>query len=285
MAFRGQEKAHHEGYWEVIPRIINESDLVLEVLDARLVELSRNEQVEELIKESGRPMIFVINKCDLVSKDRLKKQVKELKKLGDVVFVSTKQKGGSKVLLYQIKKVFRGHGKREIPIKDKFAPKLKFREAKANIVVGILGYPNVGKSSIINALAHKKKVKVSKKSGTTHGIHWINVTKDIKLLDSPGVIPLQKEDEIRYGLIGAKDTEALKEPELVAHAVIKLFLQKNKKAFEDFYKVKVDELKDVDDIVKGITLKKGFLVKGGKPDKHRFVMQVVRDWQNGKLRL
>ena len=111
MAFRGQEKAHHEGYWEVIPRIITESDLVLEVLDARLVELSRNEQIEKLIEEIGRPMIFVINKSDLVSKERLKEQVKELKKKGDVIFVSTKQKGGSKVLLYQIKKAFKKYGK------------------------------------------------------------------------------------------------------------------------------------------------------------------------------
>ena len=73
MAFRGKEKPHHEGYWEVVPRIITESDLVLEVLDARLVELSRNEQIEELVAESGRPMIFVINKSDLVSRERLKK--------------------------------------------------------------------------------------------------------------------------------------------------------------------------------------------------------------------
>jgi len=79
MAFRGQPKGNHESYWDVIRRIITESDLVLEVLDSRLVELSRNEEVEKLIKEVGRPMIFVINKSDLVSKDRIRKQVQDLK--------------------------------------------------------------------------------------------------------------------------------------------------------------------------------------------------------------
>jgi ribosome biogenesis GTPase A len=284
MAFKGQPGKAPEAYWDVIRRIIIESDLVLEVLDARLVELSRNEEVERLIKEVGRPMIFVVNKCDLVSKESLKKQVKELRKSGDVVFVSTKKKGGSKVLLYQIKKVFKKYGKRYVPPKNKFTPKAEYREARANIVVGILGYPNVGKSSIINALAHKKKVKVSKRSGTTHGVHWINVTQDIKLLDSPGVIPLVKEDEIRYGLIGARDTEALKNPELVAHAVIKLFLKKNKKALEEFYKIDIEN-EDVEDIVGQLALKKGFLLKGGKADKHRLVMIIVRDWQQGRLRL
>jgi ribosome biogenesis GTPase A len=284
MAFKGQQGKAPEAYWDVIKRIITESDLVLEVLDSRLVELSRNEEVERLIKEVGRPMVFVINKCDLVSKESLKKQVKELKKQGDVIFISTKKKGGSKVLLYQIQKVFKKYGKREIPVKDKFAPKSQYRVAKANIVVGILGYPNVGKSSIINALAHKKKVKVSKKSGTTHGIHWINVTKDIKILDSPGVIPLKKDDEIRYGLIGARDTEALKNPELVAHAVIKLFLKKNKKELERFYNIEITN-NDVEEIVEQLSLKKGFLLKGGKADKHRLVMIIVRDWQQGRLRL
>ena len=276
-----------EPYWDVIKRIITESDLVLEVLDARLVELSRNEQVEELIKEINKPLIFVINKSDLVSKDRIKKQIKKLREKGKVIFISTKKKGGSKVLLYAIKKIFKKYGKRKIPDYDKFAEKLKYREAKADIVVGILGYPNVGKSSIINALAHKKKVKVSKKSGTTHGIHWVKVTKNIKLLDSPGVIPLKKEDEIRYGLIGAKDTEALKNPELVAHAIIKLFLKQNKEEFEKIYKTKIktSDINNPEKIIEELAKAKGLLLKAGKPDKNRMVMIIVRDWQQGRLRL
>jgi len=72
-----------------------------------------------------------------------------------------------------------------------------------------LGYPNVGKSSIINGLAHKKKVKVSKKAGTTHGSHWIRISDDIKLIDSPGVIPLAKDEDLKYGLIGARDIQKI----------------------------------------------------------------------------
>tara|TARA_Y100000310_G_C20655502_1_gene801764 strand:- start:87 stop:944 length:858 start_codon:yes stop_codon:yes gene_type:complete len=285
MAFKGKDKGHKEGYWEVVKRIIQESDLVLEILDARLVEISRNEQVEEIIKEVGRPMIFVINKSDLVSKESIKKQVMELKRKGEVVFISTKKKGESKILLYAIKKAFKKYGKREIEEKDKFSPKTRFREAKAGIVVGVLGYPNVGKSSIINSLAYKKKVKVSKKSGTTHGIHWINITGDIKLIDSPGVIPLKKEDEIRYGLIGAKDTEQLKNPEIVAHAIIKLFIKQNKKAFEEFYKIEFEKTDDLEEIINKIAKKKAYLLKGGIFDEHRTIMHIVRDWQQGRLKL
>lgn len=283
MAFRGQQNSGREPPWDLIKRIITESDLVLEILDSRLIELSRNKEVERLIKEVGRPMIFVINKVDLISIDKIKEQIDKLKREGEVVFISTKKKGAQKILLYIIKKVFNRYGKREIEIRDKFAPKPKYREAMANIVVGVLGYPNVGKSSIINMLAHKKKAKVSKKSGTTHGIHWISINQDIKLIDSPGVIPLQKEDEISYGLIGAKDTEALKNPDIVAYAIIKLFLKKNKQAFEEFYKI--DMLGNAEDIINKVAEKKSYLLKGGVLDENRAIMDIVRDWQQGRLRL
>jgi len=273
-----------EPYWDVIKRIIQESDLVLEILDARLVELSRNEQVEEIIKEVGRPMIFVINKSDLVSKESLKKQVEKLKDKGEVVFISSKSRSTTRILLYAIKKNFKKYGKREIIPRGRFDPKPKYREAHGDIVVGVLGYPNVGKSSVINALAHKKKVKVSKKSGTTHGIHWIRASSDIKLIDSPGVIPLKSDDEVRYGLIGAKDSEALKNPELVAHSIIKLFLKQNKKSFESHYKIEIKG-EDPYEIVEQLAEKKGHLVKGGKIDENRTCSMIVRDWQQGKLRL
>lgn len=274
----------HESYWNVIKRIIIESDLVLEVLDARLVELSRNEQVEELISGIGRPMIFVINKSDLISKASLRNQVKKLKEKGEVVFISTKNKQSIRILLYAIKKVFRKYGKRKIEPKKIGESKSRFREAIADIVVGVLGYPNVGKSSIINSLAHKKKVKVSKKAGTTHGIHWVRASNEIKLLDSPGVIPLSKEDDIRYGLIGAKDTERLKNPELVASAVIKLFLKYNKKKLEEHYGVGIKD-EDPYAIIAKIAEKKGHLLKGGRIDENRTISMIVRDWQQGRLRL
>jgi len=272
-----------EPYWDLIKRIITESDLVLEVLDARLVELSRNEEVEKLIEEVGRPVIFVVNKGDLVSKKNIRKQIEGLREKGEVVFISSKSPKTTKILLYQIKKVFQKYGKREKPLFMKFDEKPKYREARAEIVVGILGYPNVGKSSIINALCHKKKVMVSKKSGTTHGIHWIRASDEIKLIDSPGVIPLANNDEIRYGLIGAKDIERLKNPELVTHAIIQLFLKNNKKAFEKFYGIEMSE--DVYEVIEELGRKKAHLLKKGIIDENRTCSMIIRDWQQGRLRL
>ena len=159
-----------EQYWDLIRRIIKESDLVLEVLDARLIELSRNEKVEELIEEVGKPMIFVVNKSDLVSRESLKKQVKKLKEKGEVVFISALKPKDVRVLLYAIKKVFKKHGKRLIVPRKVGDPKPKFREAKGDIVVGVLGYPNVGKSSLLNKLAGRDAAIVSEIAGTTRDV-------------------------------------------------------------------------------------------------------------------
>ncbi|MEK6936336.1 MAG: GTPase [Nanoarchaeota archaeon] len=286
MAFKGQPKGHHEPYWDVVNRIIIESDIVLEVLDGRLVELSRNEEIERLVKLNKRPLIFVINKSDLVNGESLRKQVEALKSEGEVVFVSSKDRRTTKVLLYTIKKIFKKYGKRAPSIFKKDGPKVTFRETKANIVVGILGYPNVGKSSIINALAHKTKMKVSKKAGTTHGINWIRVNDEIKLIDSPGVIPLTYEDEVRYGLIGAKDIERLQNPYVVAEAIINLFMKTNKSAFERFYDIQINEgEEDYDSVVNKIGERKRFLLKGNRIDENRVGIMIVKDWQDGKLML
>jgi len=273
-----------EPYWDLIKRIITESDLVMEILDARLVELSRNEEVEKLVKEINRPIIFVVNKSDLVSKDSIKNQIENMKNEREVVYVSAKNKRARKLLYYTIKKVFKQHGKRAPIILGRYDKKPEHREARADIVVGVLGYPNTGKSSIINLLAHKQKAKVSKKPGTTHGIHWIKATDEIKLIDSPGVIPLKKDDELRYGLIGARDTEKLHNPEIVASAVIKLFLRNNKRAFESFYGIEIKS-KEPSEILSNLAEQKSHLLKAGNLDLYRTSSMIVRDWQQGKLRL
>ncbi len=285
MAFKGMhaKDTNFEPYWDLVKRIITESDIVLEILDARLIELSRNEQVEKIAKQVDRPLVFVINKIDLVSMDSLKKQIEKLKEEGEVVFISTKQKGSTKLLYYQIKKLFTKYGKRDIPERKEGGPKPKHREARAEIVVGVLGYPNVGKSSIINMLCHKKKLKVSKRAGTTHGPQWIRATDEIKLIDTPGVIPLQNDDEVRYGLIGARNPEKLKNSEIVTNSLIKLFAKNNPASFEKQYGVVPSD--DEEFVLSEIAKKKCNLLKGGELDINRTARMIVKDWQDGKLRI
>jgi len=286
MPRRPKQRTNIIPYWDLIKRIVVESDVVLEVLDARMISLSRNEEVEKLIKEIGRPVIYVVNKSDLVKKEDLRANL-DIFKDEKVVFVTNRDKTSYKILAYTIKKEFKKYGKRVLPTKTGSAKGYPFRLPRAEIIIGVLGYPNVGKSSIINGLAHKKKVKVSKKAGTTHGMHWINVSDDMKIIDSPGVIPLQADDDLRYGLIGARDIEKIRDPENVCYGIIKMFMKHNKKAFEEHFDISIskEEEDDNDIIVEKIGMKKSYLKKGGVVDENRTFTNVIKDWQDGKLRL
>lgn len=276
-----------EPYWNSVKQIIRESDIILEVIDARLVSLSRNDFLEKLIKEAGRPRIFVINKVDLTSKKELEYDVEKLLREGEVAFVSKKDRKSIKILLSKIKQVFSKHGKR--PEYDSNKPLIKrpYREAKGDIIIGVVGYPNVGKSSIINSLCFKTKMKVSKTAGTTHGVHWIKATKNIKLIDTPGVIPLEKTDEVRLGLIAARNPEKIKDVDNVAGNIIQMFLKNDndKSKLEKFYNIIIGDETNPYVILENIALKRNFLKKGGLPDEIRASTIIIRDWQEGRLRL
>lgn len=275
-----------EPYWNTIEQIIRESDIVLEILDARLIEMSRNSKLEELIKKAGRPRIFVINKVDLVAdKRKLELGVERLRREDEVVYVTVKNRKTIKILLARIKEVFRKYGKRKNFIENPLIKK-PYREARGDIIIGVVGYPNVGKSTIINSLAFKKKMKVSKIAGTTHGVHWISAGEKIKLIDTPGVIPLEKTDEARLALIAARNPEKLKDPELVAFKIIDMFAKEGKlERIEKFYNINLEGEADASKIIEKIAMHRHFLKKGGIPDDVRASILVVNDWQEGRLKL
>jgi ribosome biogenesis GTPase A len=287
-----------EPYWDLIKEIIRESDIVLEILDARSVEISRNEVIEKMVRNSGVPRIFVVNKIDLVNKKDLELSVEKLlrelenlkfgqreKERDDLVYVSNRRTKTIKVLLAKIRQMFSRFGKRRHFVENPLIAR-PFREAKGDIVVGVIGYPNVGKSSIINALCFKKKAKVSSKAGTTHGVHWLSAGKEIKLIDTPGVIPLAFVNESKLALISSRNPEKLKDPDVAAGLIIEQFVKMNRVSrLEEFYNIKIENKEDQFAIIEEIAKKKGHLRKGGLPDETRVSIDILRDWQRGKLKL
>lgn len=277
-----------ERYWDLIKEIVKESDIVLEILDARFPEMSRNLQAEEIIKQLKKPRIFVLNKADLISRKDIEYAVANLSQEPDssVVYVTNRQTRTIKTLLAKIRQMFEKYGRNESNQSSNPLIKRPFRKARGDIIVGVIGYPNVGKSSVINALSFSKKMTVSKKAGTTHGIHWIKANEEIKLIDTPGVIPLSNESEMKLGMISARGVEKLKDPELVAGRIIESFIEKKAlNRLEDFYGLKFEERENVYFILTEISKHMHHLKKGGETDDIRTSSVIVRDWQEGRLKL
>ena len=248
------------GFWPLTKQVVRSSDIILLICDVRMPELSRNIELEKIATFYGRRIILIFNKIDIVSQKYLS-FVKS--KYREAFFVS----GTRNIGVNELKKY--------LLIMTK---KMKLKEPK----IGVVGYPNVGKSAIINALAKRARTKVSKHAGTTKGIQWIRVGV-LLIFDSPGVIPFE-DDALTLGVFGAKNSENIKNVERVAFEIIKIFINYDKKIFEDLYNIFVD-IDNYWNIFEEIGKKKGFLLSGGRVDERRAALLIIKDWQSGNLRL
>jgi len=248
-------------FWPVVKYVVKNSDVVLLIMDARMPELSENAELERIIDYNAKKMVRVFNKIDLISKENLNDLRKQFP---DAYFVA---------------------GVKNIGISE-LRTGLQIMQSRAKIKdmkVGIVGYPNVGKSAVINALARRARARVARHAGTTKGIQFVRVST-FMILDSPGVVPFE-DDELKLGVLGAKNPEKLKNPYAAAIELIRTFLERDRKSLEQNYNIKIPEGMDADFVLEMIARKKGFLRKGGLIDEQRAVYTLLRDWQAGKLKI
>lgn len=248
------------GFWPITKKVVRDADIILLIADVRMPELSINDKLKGLIKYYGKSYVLVFNKIDLVSDKYL-------------AFVKSKYRGA--FFISGTRNLGISNLKRSLMI---IAKREKIDEPK----IGVVGYPNVGKSAIINVLTKRARAAVSSRAGTTKGIQWIRAGK-LLIYDSPGVVPFG-DSELDLGILGSKNADKLRDPEKVAFSIIKMLIDCDKKTLEDVYGSS-DLGEDIDEILQAIGKKKGFLLKGGIIDEKRAAYQVIKDWQRGKLRI
>ena len=248
-----------ESFWHVVDKAIWDAEVVLLVLDARLIDETRNREVEEKVESLDKTLIFVITKADLVDKDSLRKAKRSL---GNAVFVSAREHTGL------------GKLRERILIEGSRAPKRKNR----TIRVAVLGYPNVGKSSLINAMKGRASAPTSPSSGFTKGVQRVRADKRVLFLDTPGVIPYNEDDEQKHGIIGSLDSSKIKDPDLAAISLMRKYPGRVERHFS------VKPGKDKEETLRRIAVEKHLLKKGGKPDIDRAARLVLKAWQKGEMR-
>jgi len=246
-------------YWKLIDKVIRDSDIVLEVVDARMASITRNRKVESKIKQARKPFIIVLNKSDLIT-EKMRKNIERKLRSTNYVFVSCRARSGFSRLRKMIKSIA-GENKK--------------------IFIGVVGYPNTGKSSIINSLVGRKKARTSSIAGFTKGIQWVSDSKHLALYDTPGVIPIEENDEIKQALMSVIPPSQIKDPELVAIKIIEIFIKENKSALEKNYRIEAND--NPEDVIFSIGKKMNYLMKGGKIDIKRTCIKIINDWQKGKL--
>lgn len=250
-------------------KVIRMSDIILEILDSRFIKETRNPELEKQIKKENKKLIYVFNKSDLID---VKKISDEDRELSPKIFVSCTERKGIKELRNKIKALSK---QIENPV-DLILKK---------IIVGVIGYPNTGKSSVINLLTGKGSAGIGADAGFTKSIQKLRLTSEINLLDSPGVIPCKEYSTSdnttwsRNTKVGARSYGQVKNPEVVVSDLMREY----PKIFEDFYKIPAEG--DPEKLIDELGRKKGFLNKGNKVDEDKTARSIIKDWQKGKIQI
>lgn len=244
---------------EAVSQVIRNSNIVLCVLDARYMSETRNLYIEEQMKEMNKKIIYVVNKIDLVKKI----DQKELAKFSPSILVSCWTRKGVNELRTKIKII------------------AKQLEREPPIYIGVVGYPNTGKSSVINLIIGRKEVaRTSSVSGFTKGVQLLKFSDGIYLYDSPGVIPATERftDLVKLAKIGVKSFDRTESPDLFVSELIK----QHPGLFERYYKINTGG--DSEKFIEEFGKKRGTILKKSEIDTDRAARMILRDWQSGKIK-
>jgi len=153
------------------------------------------------------------------------------------------------------------------------------RDIKTSITIGIVGFPNTGKSSIINSLKRCRACNVGATPGVTRTMQTVQLDKHIRLLDSPGIVVASNlADDAAVVLRNCVRVESLEDPVTPVNAIV---ARCHKQQLMTHYGL--PDFSNVNDFLALLGKRRGMLRKGGLPDVNKAARLVLQDWNMGKI--
>ncbi|RSL59801.1 hypothetical protein CEP54_007098 [Fusarium duplospermum] len=301
-------------YDKVFKSVVEQADVVLYVLDARDPEGTRSREVERSIMAAasgGKRLILVINKVDLIPPKVLRDWLVYLRRYFPTLPLRASNPAPNAHTFNH----------RDLTVQSTSATLFKAlksfaasRQLKRAVSVGVIGYPNVGKSSVINALLSRMSGKGSSSSkacpagaeaGVTTSIRSVKIDSKLTLLDSPGVVFPSSSSTQSAGLVSLKNATEAHAHLILLNAVppkqiddpvpaVTLLLRRLSSSPElmqkltDVYDIPalLPDRKDGDtttDFLVQVARRRGRLGRGGVPNINAAAMTVVTDWRDGRI--
>ena len=247
-------------------------DLVIELVDARVPLSSRNPDIDDLGKNKAR--LILLNKSDLADDAQNEKWIEYFKAKGyHALKINSKNKSGIK----EINNVVNEACKEKIERDRKRG--IKNRPVRAMVV----GIPNVGKSTFINAYAGRNCAKTGNKPGVTKGKQWIKLSKTLELLDTPGILWPKFEDQaigLKLALIGSINDNILDVSDM-AYEFVKILNNSYENAIPNRFGVEKND--DPLKMLEGIAEVRGCKLKGNVLDLEKASSILLEEFRSGKL--
>ena len=253
---------------------IKNMDAVCEILDARIPLSSRNPDVDELT--AGKPRLVVLNRVDQADPGETRRWAAYFRGKGYAV-LEANAKGGAGTAQFAA-------AVREL-LRDKLAAWADRGQVGRTVRIMVLGIPNVGKSTFINKVAHRKTARAEDRPGVTRSKQWVPVDSTLELLDTPGILwPRFDDPEVgkRLAFTGAIKDDVVDMEELACY-LMDYLSRRYAPVLAERYKIEVEPEDSGYDLLEKAGRKRGFLMRGAQVDTQRMARVLLDEFRGGKL--
>jgi ribosome biogenesis GTPase A len=252
-----RRKEHRQVY-----RVIQDSDIAIEVLDARFPDLTRSEMIESFIRKKKKPLILCMNKCDLVPRPINKAWRNRLNEIAPTIYVSSRQRLGTKQLRTALQRLSQGQKAR----------------------VSVVGVPNTGKSSLINVLKGRHSASTSPRAGHTRAIQSLRLSDKLLMYDTPGLSPVHTLPFDIQVFLGAIPVEKIDDPLSSLNFILNRIRQHYVKGFLERYQFSIQDLdSEIETLVSHVAKRRGRIRPEGELDLDETARTIIREFLEGKF--